>query len=467
MTFFLDVVPASAVAHSVLPALLIVPLCLLRSRIVAAATALGLGFHLMMDTPLGISGLYEHTPLWMNSVVALGIGAVLLSGVDPSAVKTSEKVSRSAGLLALLAPFGPFPVATLLLIGSYLLLRDIIRRPLFLLLLIGLVVFSFAPGLIGFLAHVAVVAVLVWIIVRRWNYFREHSAIVWVGLAAYSLAFLAAVAAVRVWLLWPEYVASGGGIAPSGAIVVLLTCGGVGLVGVEWVCSLALRKMEARGHGPALVVHVATTLPLLGILLVLATVNVITSIVGFFDSVGVPIDPVPPDPAFDPVAPEPAFDPVAPEPAFNTVAPDAPPAEVGVPEAPGTVRIAPYERTIPDGVLENNLSYQGPRPPGTPDVPGTEVVSGHVRTLPDGIVENNLSYRGEAVGTPPAEVGVPEAPVLEGSGTHGGPDEGAQGALVAAVLGRTCRCGAGPDQRVRARTRPGWFCLACGASEEP
>ena len=71
-------------------------------------------------------------------------------------------------------------------------------------------------------------------------------------------------------------------------------------------------------------------------------------------------------------------------------------ARAGGAEAPRTIETGPYIRSNADGIVENNLSYEGVRPPGTPEPSGYHQVGGHLRTQPDGIVENNLSYRGPA-----------------------------------------------------------------------
>jgi hypothetical protein len=59
---------------------------------------------------------------------------------------------------------------------------------------------------------------------------------------------------------------------------------------------------------------------------------------------------------------------------------------------PGMHNVQGYIRTNPDGIVENNLSYDGS---GAYHDPYTEThyVREHVRTNPDGIEENNLSYR--------------------------------------------------------------------------
>ncbi|KIL43135.1 hypothetical protein [Jeotgalibacillus campisalis] len=56
------------------------------------------------------------------------------------------------------------------------------------------------------------------------------------------------------------------------------------------------------------------------------------------------------------------------------------------------VEVGQHFRSAPDGIEQNNLSYEGP----DKLVPNLEVVDvqSHTRTAPDGIVENNLSYQG-------------------------------------------------------------------------
>jgi len=53
--------------------------------------------------------------------------------------------------------------------------------------------------------------------------------------------------------------------------------------------------------------------------------------------------------------------------------------------------IAPYVRSNPDGIPENNLSYDGEVPPDTPPPRGYHLVEGHWRTVADGDPDNNLS----------------------------------------------------------------------------
>lgn len=55
----------------------------------------------------------------------------------------------------------------------------------------------------------------------------------------------------------------------------------------------------------------------------------------------------------------------------------------------GFVTVEGHVRSMPDGIEQNNLSYNGEdkMPPSS-----LTDVEAHIRTAPDGMIENNLSY---------------------------------------------------------------------------
>lgn len=58
------------------------------------------------------------------------------------------------------------------------------------------------------------------------------------------------------------------------------------------------------------------------------------------------------------------------------------------------VDVKSHVRTAPDGIEQNNLSYEGPdKMPATGKFVG---VKSHFRTSPDGIEQNNFSYNPQA-----------------------------------------------------------------------
>jgi hypothetical protein len=129
------------------------------------------------------------------------------------------------------------------------------------------------------------------------------------------------------------------------------------------------------------------------------------------------------------------------------------------PAPPGYTHVDAYLRTNPDGIVENNLSYNGPHPATPGGGPATHVVGPHLRSLPDGIVENNLSYSpatgaagvvpaasGAASGAADALAGVAVGASLAGSGT-GDPERTARqtpGVLPARAGYRPVRRGLPP-----------------------
>ncbi|MEO0600083.1 MAG: hypothetical protein AAF211_01530 [Myxococcota bacterium] len=143
-----------------------------------------------------------------------------------------------------------------------------------------------------------------------------------------------------------------------------------------------LRQAYADGYTTERAAVVALTAPTVILLLLVAIA-------------GVGID------FFPDAAPDIGLD-VAPEPVPG-------PTVEGPPAAPDLVAVDGYVRSNPDGIVENNLSYDGPRPPDTPEAPGYHTVRPHVRTAPDGILENNLSYEGP----PPESANTALRPSLE------------------------------------------------------
>jgi hypothetical protein len=474
--------PTSRALHSALPAVGLAVVWFPFSRLLASSVVIGVGAHLLLDTPLGETG-FDSSPLearlWLsaNCALLLVAGSFLLNRMGPAGKDHERKTARATGLLFALGPFGPLPAIGLLLGGLYLLLRDVFRQPWFLLVMVGLVVLSALPGEAGMVGHLLVIIVLLWIIGRRWAYFSERLVVVFAGTCVWALGSLASGGGLLLWSFWPE--TSRTASPPAVLLVLVGTSAGL-LVATEYLSLQALRALRRRGHSSEVVVHLTATLPLLVLLLLVAVVKLVLSLVEFFGPAVPAVDPLPPDPAFDPPPPDPVFEPVAPEPvALEPAAPDAvfrptlpestgaPVApEAAVPDPPGFIEIAQYERTIADGIPENNYSYDGPRPPGVPEPPGTEMVSGHVRTLPDGIVENNLSYRGPAPESAAVVEQIPVRPSVDPILTEPVAVASPEALAAAAAAGsRSCPCGAGGDQQVRSQAVGGWFCLACGAFE--
>ena len=210
---------------------------------------------------------------------------------------------------------------------------------------------ALAAGSVAFppLAIVAV-GLMIYLLLKRLDYFYTHWRVICLGILLYSLFSFQA---------WGGPFFDGVGIPPSpGLLVAFFPV----MLTVVWAVDKILCSFYLRGYTTNQIHEIATTVPFMFALLLLAIAGIAADFV--------------PDASIDVVGDPPIDPPTEPSP------------------APEVMTVNSYARTNPDGILENNLSYRGDVPNGTPESPGVHVVRGHIRTAPDGILENNLSYEG-------------------------------------------------------------------------
>lgn len=365
------------------------------------------------------------------SVVTRPSGAGLPQRVGP---RLHAATCFGVALALLAAIVSPVSFVLLCAYGGVRLLIMLLRS-LWLLLVFGLI----ALGSLVF-PPLAVLGILlvIWIVVSRLAYLAEHFRIIVDGLVLYLVLGALGLGVGPV-----------AGPAALGSAAVLLTpataalaVGGVAfaVLVLANLVDLRLRAHYERGYTCSQVHEIATTVPFVLLLLILAIAGVAMDV-----AVDANVDVAPGD------APPPDVSP-----------PDAPlSAPEPVPDPPGTVEIAGYVRSNPDGIIENNISFEGPRPAGTPDPPGYHGVEAHVRTLPDGIEANNLSYRGapEAIAAEPA-LRPPPDPAWGGHGVHA--------EMAAAALSPpTCPHCRETHDRFRELSTGFLVCQSCGASHRP
>jgi hypothetical protein len=285
-----------------------------------------------------------------------------------------QDLCRAVGSTAGLGLFVPVALPLLCVVGAWRVLLLLLASRRWLAFFIGIAVVSvfFPPA-----GVIAIIAVL-YLLKRRIDYLSTHRSVIWFGVGLYSLAGIETALAGLALQALPLLLAGGPTTwACAGAGALLVGLGTYFLIGVY--VDRELRTFYDRGYNTEQVLSIATTVPFIVLLLLLAIFGMV---IEFGVDAGVE------------VAPEggPGAGDVAPE-GFGEGA-GVPRARAGVPEAPGTIEIGPYIRSNADGIVENNLSYEGVRLPGTPEPSGYHQVGGHLRTQPDGIVENNLSYRG-------------------------------------------------------------------------
>jgi len=291
---------------------------------------------------------------------------------------------------------------TLTAYGAVLLLIQLLRNLqilcLFIVLSVGAVFF---PPL-----TIVLVGVIIYLIVTRLSYIAQHWVLMAAGFGLYGLGYVADQ--VMVHVLYDIARIS----APLLGVSFTLWAVPVVLVGLgAHLLHRALWVAYRAGYRPFDVLTITLTAPAIIILLLLS----IFGIGGDF------VPDVAPE-----VAPDLGPD-VAPRGAVNGVVEPAAAGSLRGTTTPELVEVRGYIRSNPDGIVENNLSYKGPRPLGTPEAPGLHQVQGHVRTAPDGIVENNLSYRGPTT----AQTSAPTPIEVQPSSSEPGPPNPA-GTLSAA-----------------------------------
>lgn len=325
--------------------------------------------------------------------------------------------------------FIPITLPLLTLYGGARLLVMLLRT----LWLLGLFIAIALGSLIFPPLAIVGVGIVIWLVVSRISYLIEHAAIIADGLLLYAIGGLQLTLFASGGAFWVGGlfgVSSIGALGRlEGAAGVVLACALVAL-GTAALLNTRLRSHYGRGYTCAQVHEIATTVPFVLLLLIVAIAGVAFDVAIDVGVEGAP-DAPPPD---------------APPPEVPPPTVDAPPA---VPEAPGTVEVAGYVRSNPDGIPQNNLSWEGSRPPGTPEPTGFHEVRGHVRTLGDGIPENNFSYRGAPPDAAVPSGGWAEAPTAArppgvGAGTAiGAGSAGLAGS--ASASGRRCpHCGEVP-----------------------
>ena len=272
-------------------------------------------------------------------------------------------------LLAVVGSFLPISLLILCLCGAYRLLMLLLKK----LWLLGLFVALFLGSLVFPPLGLVAIAVVIFIVGSRINYLWTHRSLVGLGLSLYTLAAAQTLLLPAVLLHALRYP----GVSGAWVWVITLLVSAVLFLTVAALVNLTLRRYYKLGYNCRQIHDIATTVPFVLLLLVLA-------IVGFaFDlTVDTGVDVSPDVDAAPPDAPG----------GVGTV--EAAPGSV--PEPPGYVQVGSYVRSNPDGIVENNMSFEGVRPEGTPEPTGYHSVRGHVRTAPDGIAENNLSYTGPA-----------------------------------------------------------------------
>ena len=296
----------------------------------------------------------------------------------------------TAGVLVALSFFCPVALPLLLIYGFARLVAALFRN-------IGLlIVFAILIGLSiinsGFAA--LTVVVILALILYRVDVIRTHWSVMKWGLQIYAGAGVLAVASL-LWLSLAVELVRGPFffLVATAAVICIPSAIAAGALAASWV-DRSLREFYKNGYTANQVHELATTAPMVLILLLLSVVGIgFDLLVDTGVDAGVGSDAPPADPPPNPQGSA----------AVDVAA-----------EPPGTIEIAPYARTHPDGILENNLSYEGIRPVGTPEAPGTHIVEAHVRTLPDGIVENNLSYRGPVDAVEPGPPSVLDLPPESG-----------------------------------------------------
>jgi hypothetical protein len=335
------------------------------------------------------------------------------------------------GLLGTLGLIVPMSAGILLLYGA---LRTIVMLFRNLPLLFVFVALGVGSSLFPPLAIVAVILVI-WLIVRRLAYLYTHRRVIGFGTVLYLLAGLQIPVALALLPIVVGWVRA----EPLDAALVLvpLLCTG-GLI-VSVLADRQLREFYAVGYTTEQIHELSSTVPFIFLLLILSIIGIGADF-GLDSPVEAPVDGVDPVPDL------------------------APDADV-VPGAARTADVAAYIRSNPDGIVENNLSFEGDVPPGTPEPTGLHAVRGHIRTVADGVPENNLSYRDGVHDLPPeiVRVPVPEAPSVA-------PRVWAGEAAAAAthrprdrdqVIGPRCpRCGGSLPRKARGRSRS---CPRCTA----
>jgi hypothetical protein len=469
--------------HSVLlcAPVLVLPL----PRQAKAALFAGLSSHLLADFPTGnVVGLpFDRLWLAAHAVIGLAVSAALLRRPAIRPVPASADCRGLARWVAGVAAVGvvaPLPLLLLVLVGSYYILRDLLRQLWLLGLFLLLALLSMAGGEVGLVGRAGIVVLLGVLLFRRLDYFRRHAMPLKLGFAAYGIAGLLAAWNDALWTFVPEHIEAFGPSAVVASCAMLgLSCIVVNAV-VEVAARRALAHAESAGYTAEAVLRIGTTAPLVVGIFIVSSIRLVISIIDFASPPtpaidGVAFEPAVEPPVFEPTVEPPVFEPAIEPPVFEpaveppvfepaveppgfepaveppgfepAVEPgypdplDAPQAEAAhsevrlsepiegppssarsVDAAPeGTVHVRAYVRSNPDPWVENNTSFEGSRPPGVPEPDGHHLVRAHTRAAP-----------GPEVGTPAAPLSVSESP----GPSSAAPVEGVSAPIEAAALGR-------------------------------